>query len=165
MKEAKRLNRILGIRPAAKKIMNDHELVEKDLHAVMRDLKSVEAAWQAHKNSTARFALYDFLGAMITIIVKWDTKGKLKDYIKLAASMKGLQPAKTVVAVVIDCTADDLSKLGPKRRREEQKKRSKWVRAIYAARKQGVSPSKIAAYLRRHSMNVVLDGSIPPRKR
>jgi hypothetical protein len=73
------------------------------------------------------------------------------------AAIKDLQSTKTTVALVIDCTADDLSKSGPQRRREEQKKRSKWVRAIYAAKKQGISPSKCAAYLRRHGLNGVLD--------
>ena len=151
---------------AAKKVMRDHDLVEKDLRAVMHHLKSGEAAWQDYKNSTGRFAVYDYVDAITTIIRKFATTGKIKSYVKLAAAMKGLQPMKkTTVAVVIDCTADDLSKSGPRRRSKAQKQRSKWARAILAAKSQGVSPSKTAAYLRRHGMSVVLKRSKQPRKR
>jgi hypothetical protein len=142
-----RLQKLLRKRPKAKKVMKYYRLDVSDLKAVRRDLKKARKRWKRIAASGRRTWVYDGLDLVIQTANRWERYGAA--YFKLAAAVVGVATKPKVIATLIDCIAPPLTGMSRQRRGPESKRRNKWVRAIYVAKREGVEKRHIVRYIRK----------------
>jgi|SRR5215212_7549923 len=137
--------------------MKSRPLNAAEIAEIQRDLQKCRAAWDAHINANTRTSIYPYLDRLIETLTKWNRARRIRRATHFVATSSGVASNQKRLNLLIECTAGSLGKMGPARKLTEQKRRSKWARAVYRVKAQGVTPKKIVAtILKRGGFNAVL---------